>query len=49
MLDRARALSLVPMSFPVTNSVTFTLAAIAVAAALTAWLFRSRRMSSAAQ
>jgi hypothetical protein len=49
MLDRAHSLSLVSMSFPVTNVTAFTLAGMAVAAVLTASVYRSRRMSSAAQ
>jgi HupE/UreJ protein len=49
MLDRAHALSLVPRSFPVMNPAAFTLAGIGAAAALTAWVYRSRRMSSVAR
>jgi hypothetical protein len=49
MLDRAHALNLTPISLPVTNVAAFTLAGIALAAALTASLYRSRRMSSAAR
>jgi hypothetical protein len=49
MLDRAHSLSLVPMSFPVMNPAAVTLAGMVGAAALTAWVYRSRRMSSAAR
>jgi hypothetical protein len=40
MLDRAHTLSLVPFSFPVVNPAAFTLAAMAVAAALAAFGYR---------
>jgi hypothetical protein len=47
MLARAHALSLSPMSSPVTNLATI-LMAVAAAAALAVWVYRSRRISPAA-
>jgi hypothetical protein len=47
MLDRAHALSLSPMTFPVTNPAMVILAFVATVA-FAAWAYRSRRMSSTA-
>jgi hypothetical protein len=49
LLDRAHALSVVPMSLPVTNLAKFMLAGLAAAVAVSASVNRLRRMPSAAQ